>query len=474
MATPVAWLGLLFAIMCVAAQSQKVVTSPGSQQDLQDMAERFREKIVQCLVLTDYVNGGPYVLETLMLYLATEILRRKDAEIGVWMLLGTVVQLAMHMGYHRDPAHFKGMSAFAGEMRRRVWATVLELDLGISAQMGLPRLVKEWQADTKEPSNLHDTDFDTTTINLPPSRPESEQTPILYRLVRARFKKIIGFIWDLAADSRLCSYSEVMSLDTKLHGTHASVPQCFRWRSMSHCITESSQHILQKVSLEIMFHRARIMLHRRYLHSPSAENQHSYSRQACLDAALKLLEYQHILQEETQPFGQLYKERWKVSSLVSHDFLLATSILCYYLQCTRGQGLKGPEASMVETIRESLRKSHDIWLRSSGSSKEARKVASALSVILGVRAPPAASSNQKTTSSPFQTPSSFGNNNGYGDLSCFGVPFSIFDMPLVANYPTPGDDTVESLSTPMPNLDFGWSNMDGKFQCLGQGAVAVC
>ncbi|RYP65658.1 hypothetical protein DL771_008210 [Monosporascus sp. 5C6A] len=229
-ATPVIWLGLLFTIMCLATQFQKFRLDPGVQtpatlsieQDLQKRVETFRQKSVQCLVLGNYAKGGPYVLETLMLYIAVELFLRNDAEIGVWILLGTIVQLAMHMGYHRDPKHFKGISPFASEMRKRVWATIVELDLGISVQMGLPRLIKQWQTDTKEPSNLLDIDFNKATTDMPPSRPETDLTPMLYRLVKARMMATIGFIWDFAADTRSYTYTEVMKMDTKLQDAHTS------------------------------------------------------------------------------------------------------------------------------------------------------------------------------------------------------------------------------------------------------------
>ncbi|KAL4981686.1 hypothetical protein BDW68DRAFT_183249 [Aspergillus falconensis] len=112
-------------------------------------------------------NGGPYVLETLMLYVAVELFLRGDTEIGIWILLGNIVQLVMHMGYHRDPKHFGDMSPFAAETRKRVWTTAVELDLGFSAQMRLPRLIKYWQSDTGEPLDLHDNDFAQATTNMP-------------------------------------------------------------------------------------------------------------------------------------------------------------------------------------------------------------------------------------------------------------------------------------------------------------------
>lgn len=391
-AAPVIWLGLLFTIMCLAAQFQKFRLGPGFQapnmtieQDLQAMAETFREKIAQCLILGNYSQGGPYVLETLILYIAVELFLRSDAEIGVWILLGTIVQLAMHMGYHRDPKHFKEMTPFTAEMRKRVWATIVELDLGISAQMGLPRLIKPWQADTGEPSNLQDGDFNKATTDMPPPRPETDLTPMLYRIVKARMMTTIGFIWDFATDMRSYTYAEVMKMDQRLDDSHASIPECLKWRSIVHCIMDSPQVIMQKVFLEIIFHRARIVLHRKYLYYSLMTPQLTHSRQACLDAALKLLEYQHMLQEETQPCCQLYQERWRVSSLVNHDFLLATSILCFYLQHARRATHEGPATSMVETILEALRRSYDIWLCSSSSSQEAQKAVEALRVILGRR-----------------------------------------------------------------------------------------
>lgn len=361
--------------------------------------EAFRQKIVQCLVLGNYAKGGAYVLETLMLYIAVELFARKDAEVGVWILLGTMVQLAMHMGYHRDPKHFQEMTPFEGEMRKRVWATAVELDLALSTQMGLPRLIKQWQADTPEPLNLQDSDFDKSTREMPPSRPESDLTPILYRLVKARMMTTMGLIWDFAADVRPSTYAELMKMDTALQDTHSSIPECLRWRSISQCIIDSSQVIMQKASLDIMFHKARIVLHRRYFHYSPSDSQYSHSRRAGLDAALKLLGFQHMLHAETQPQCRLHEQRWKVSSLVNHDFLLATSVLCLYLQQVHGQSHPPEtEISMMEVIHQSLRKSHDIWIHSSNSSKEAKKAAEVLGVVLGDRA--ASRVTASTTSTP--------------------------------------------------------------------------
>lgn len=377
--------------MCLAVQFEKSLLGPCAtdpaavfaEQDLQNKADMFRLRISQCLVLGNYIKGGPYVLETLMLYIASEIFTRNDAEIDIWILMGTTVQIAMQMGYHRDPKHFKELSPFAAEMMRRVWATIIEMDLGISAQMGLPRLVKQWQTDTQEPSNLQDSDFDKSTLEMPPSRPHTDFTPMLYRLVKAKLTAVIGNIWDFLADVRPYPYTEVQKMDKKLEEARNSIPDGLRWHSIARCITDSPQRIMQKVVLETLSHRAKIVLHRKYMFCSSAES--ADSKRIVLRSALKLLDYQHMLQEETQPFCQLYHERWRVSSLVNHDFLLATSILCYYLRHAREEPQQSEELSPTnEDILGALRRSYDIWLQSSNHSKEARKVVKALKVVLDI------------------------------------------------------------------------------------------
>lgn len=342
------------------------------------MIKTFRQRIVQCLILGKYIKGGPYVIETLMLYYANEHFFSKDADTGIWVLLGMIVQLAMRMGYHRDPKHFKGITPLAAEMRRRVWASVIQLDLGVAIQMGLPRLVKHWQADTEEPRNLLDSDFDENTAELPQSRPDTEITFMLYWITRTRMMSILGLITDFTADTTPYRYDEVMKMDAKLQEAKESIPAGLRWRSMAHCITDSPQIIMQKMYLDVIFYKAKIILHRKYFIHPGIQRQHGYSREACLDAALKLLDYQHILDEEMQPLGQLYQDRWRISSIVNHVFLLATSILCYYLQQNDGEA-SDTELTKIESC---LRRSYDIWLRLSSSSKEARKAADALSVVL--------------------------------------------------------------------------------------------
>jgi hypothetical protein len=163
--------------------------------------ELYREKTTQCLKWGKYTNGGPHVLETLILYLGGESFHSRSIDTNMWLIVGSIVQITFHMAYHCDAHPFPNISSFMGEMRRRVWAVILQLDWSVSAQLGLPRLIRGTHVDTAEPRNLYDSDFDedTTESEMPISRPETEVTPTLYVLAKFRLLSVGSHIIDKAA-----------------------------------------------------------------------------------------------------------------------------------------------------------------------------------------------------------------------------------------------------------------------------------
>ena len=373
------WIGLLFGMISLAVLASEAGDSAHDnemqQQSLQ--INLYREKIVQSLILGEYTKSAPSVLEAMIHYVYIEFAIRADADRDIWFLLALEVNLAMRMGYHRDPSHFPGISPLKSEMRRRLWATVLQGDVLISSQMGLPRMISDWQCDTAEPRNLNDTDIDRDTSELPIPRPETEITTALGTIARRRILVVLGTISDLMANVKLCDYAEVMRVDASLHEAAASIPPAFKMKSMTASITDSPQVIMSRLFISHLIYRGQIMLHRRFVIMEPSADQGSflYSRKACLDASIGILQIQHILDEETCPGGQLHSMRWRVSSIINHQFLTATMILCSLLH--RGQDLHRKEEIMT-----SLRSTRAIWMRSSAISQDAKKAAETISFVL--------------------------------------------------------------------------------------------
>ncbi|KAJ8119104.1 hypothetical protein ONZ43_g3860 [Nemania bipapillata] len=321
-----------------------------------------------------------------------ECFHLKDMEIGIWVLVGNIVQIAMHMGYHRDAKHFPTISPFAGEMRRRVWAMIVQLDFSISTQLGLPRLVKESQTNTAEPRNLYDSDFDENTTELPPSRPETEVTPTLYVLAKLRLLSVGVKVADVATEPRQHSYAQIMELDQRINEARNALPSSLKWDGISSSLNIPSQTIMQRIWLEVTAQQLKIVLHRKFIEPSRLQPHYGSSRSACFNAAMKILDLQRLVDEETQPDGLLYQSRWRVSSAFINDFLLATSILCFCLQ-NHDTGKQREELANLgdtklesvdmEKVRQLLKTSQAIWGRQCDSSREARKAAAALRYVLG-------------------------------------------------------------------------------------------
>ncbi|RYP52212.1 hypothetical protein DL769_010707 [Monosporascus sp. CRB-8-3] len=366
-----------------------IPSQPTQDPERQATVDTLRKKIAHCLVLGHYAKGGPHVLETLILYLLVEILLLKGVETGIWVLAGNIVQIATHMGYHRDAKHFPDISPFAGEMRRRVWTTIAQIDHSSSLQMGLPTVVKESQVDTAEPRNLYDADFDEDTANLPPSRPESEVTPILYVLSKHRLLSVSVKVADMAIEPRSHSYSKVLDLDKQIDKARDALPPSMRWKSLASSLDVPSQVLMKRIWLEVSLQRLKVDLHRKFMGPSRLQQEHAYSRSACLAAAMRILEFQHLVDEEARVDGRLNENPWRVATSLLHEFLLATSILCFYLQNRRA----GPQEQSVgpgdagdisvDRIKRLLRASQVIWARSSATSRAACKAVAAVRYVLG-------------------------------------------------------------------------------------------
>lgn len=142
--------------------------------------------------------------------------------------------------------------------------------------------------------------------------------------------------------------------------------------------------------MHTIYHKAQIVLHRPYLVRARENPRYTYSRRACVDSSLQLLEFQSIIHAETLN-GLLQGRTNIVSSLNSGDFLLAASIVC--LDLYHGNQLQQsgrPSGDTYTWGRERrdemiavLHRSKEIWEGRRDDSMEAFKARSILGVMLG-------------------------------------------------------------------------------------------
>ena len=240
----------------------------------------------------------------------------------------------MKMGYHRDASHSPEISVFRGEMQRRIWAALSHLDLQTSCQIGLPRMIKEGMSDTRDPSNLLDEDFDENTQLLPPSRNPNEITPVSYGVAKNGISAILGTIIDSANSALPIPYDEVMRLDAILDDVHEKTPDSLRLRNIRDMNLGSPNMRVRRFCLDLCYHKARCVLHRKFMFRKPAEPRFSYSVKSCVDSSMQILRYQEHIYNETVLGKSLHEQKWKISSLTNNDFLLGDMILCKCLVLT--------------------------------------------------------------------------------------------------------------------------------------------
>lgn len=371
------WIALLYSIMALSVSMYHRIDEPLPLNTFDSMTawNIFRKRAAQCLTQANYLTPGQYKVEALFMYSLSEFYRSQDAQMGVSFLFGIIIRLAMRMGYHRDPSHYPGLSAKDGEMRRRTWALLIQLDTLISFQVGLPRTIRSWLSDTGLPSNLLDTDFDENTTILPQSRPEGERTPCTYTCAKARIQHVFGQISDLAYSREPVSFDEILEIERRLDESHNILPSFFQIRPISQCIADPAELIMRRYTLEMLYQKARIVLHRPYL------GKHAHSRSICITAAKETLRYHAEIWNESLPGGQLHAERFFVNSFQNTDFMLSSMILCLELsQDNDNAHLSRQEHTAVLRLLETT---HRIFGETRRRSVDTQRAFVALSLMLG-------------------------------------------------------------------------------------------
>ncbi|CZT22718.1 related to transcription activator protein acu-15 [Ramularia collo-cygni] len=335
--TSVVWLGMCFAMMTLALQSYNRAGDepPEYRGRSLELSHEFRKLTAQCLLLSDITQGNPQTLETLVLHVQAEYGRSRDAEPAVLLMTGICVRLAMRMGYHRDPGPFPGISPFEGEMRRRVWTFVRQCDLLISFQFGLPAMIRCDHVDTQIPRNLYDDELYEDMKSLPPSRAVFEATPMSYMITKSKMAYLFGRIVERAQSvSNPPSYDETLKFDAELREARSSHPPLLQMRSFQESARDPANLIMQRFGLEMVYLRSLFVLHRKFIAKGRENPRFSYSRRTCLNASMELLDHQATLHREAQPGGRLRSVKWYISSLTTHDFLLAAMLVCLDLYHT--------------------------------------------------------------------------------------------------------------------------------------------
>ncbi|KAL4772582.1 fungal-specific transcription factor domain-containing protein [Aspergillus nidulans var. acristatus] len=202
----------------------------------------------------------------------------------VWLTSGSLIHTATIMGMHRDPARFGKMTPFWAEMRRRLWATILELELQASIDVGIPPSIDTDQYDCDLPSNLDDSDLTEDLVEAPVAKERTVLTQCSFQSMLAQSFPLRVRIAKAVNSLRFTmAYDEALRLGENLirFMNEALVP-------FPTPASDGTPSFARSFML-FLFQRSLLILHRPFSLSISLSPKYSYSRKVCLESSLEML-----------------------------------------------------------------------------------------------------------------------------------------------------------------------------------------
>lgn len=224
------------------------------------------------------------------------ILARSVCSVGsdlAWISSGSLIRKAIYCGLHRDPRSFKGnMTTYRAEMRRRLWATILELNLQSSFDAAFSTMISSADYDVLPPANLDDEELDDRPddVRNPSERPAETVTAMSIPLELLRSHPLRQALFKHANDFRAnLDYDETLRLNSAMTKACRTLTQNLAVLAQGEKGQPKPKINEFHTSLtELLVYRCFNTLHQPYI-LKSLENPKLYfSRKMYLDSALKV------------------------------------------------------------------------------------------------------------------------------------------------------------------------------------------
>jgi hypothetical protein len=246
---------------------------------------------------------------------------------NTWTQLGIVSRLAMTMGLHRDPSEFPALSPFAGEMRRKLWFSILDMDLHAALAANLPGAVRDGEYTCRPPRNLDDAELHPGMAALPPGHPVDRRTNAQMQAYAAGTLPFRMRVTELLARiDTIRDYAEVLDIGSKLERILDDVNYLFprgqalgsqaRWREWR-----------MRALLDMHVRRPLLALYRPF--ALSAPDCPRHITAMYLKSSMAMLTYM----EELDPDQPGFKDVCHMYHVIlKHDILQAAFSVCFFIK----------------------------------------------------------------------------------------------------------------------------------------------
>ncbi|KGO77896.1 Transcription factor, fungi [Penicillium italicum] len=276
---------------CIDVMSQQTVH--GHALDWIEAAESW---------LNSSTNQPPQSWDTLATYCLLLIAKRANhiQESSFWTHTGALVRWAMAAGCHRESGSTARISSYFREMRRRLWMTIVELDLQASVERGMPPSVGIEDFNIISPLNIDDAKLQESgqdpLIGMPlATLTDTSFQALLYRSLAVRLK-ICAFVNGCREQD---DFEQVLHLGEELEEALQGIPE---WNNPQDNPRQQQTTMYVKRSLSIYLHQYTLLLHIRFAIQSPPSFKSTICRRARLEASLKVLDHhQRLIHDENVP-----------------------------------------------------------------------------------------------------------------------------------------------------------------------------
>lgn len=251
------------------------------------------------------------------------LLARQVTRLGadlVWISAGSLIRMAMQMGLHQDPNYMEEMSSHEKEIRRRLWYTILEMNVQAALDSGMSPMISAGCFNTLPPSRMSDEELELGGTKLGDQsemRGQSFQKHLLPLLadslpLRLNVAKVINSLQEEP------SYEEVLRLGKDLETACCTATSALDSMTPLNPMSGTSRFALSYFTH--LLRRFTLCLHFPYAIQAKKNPLYTFSQKNCLDATQDIVS---ILDDE------LYARLLLTGGSMFRDLITRGSFILY-------------------------------------------------------------------------------------------------------------------------------------------------
>lgn len=287
----------------VMAAGSSFYTASMDYQEREDFQKRAISWIIeaQAHITCNFVNPDldfRRIQTQCILLIARLGVAGDDDESHDWVSSGLLIRSAMSIGLHRDPSRFsqENRKFLHPELRRRLWFTIVELDLMISIHRGFCPSIDFNECDCEPPAPIpNDLDIPEEPGKFPgPLNGIAISNPIYQTLLNrslqlrlAIAKKVNTLKFDLSYDDVMRMSEEMLQM---MHSSFSIFENIIPQKdSFAVDSDEVAQHRFAQSLYLFTMRKFLLALHRPFSTSTVQLPKYSYSRKIALEMSLDIL-----------------------------------------------------------------------------------------------------------------------------------------------------------------------------------------